>query len=243
MTATTLPMDRFWTETYLGRSLSLIPKPIRPDVVVNADNAGDGVQGLPQLWNAALDAAADDDVLVLVHDDVYVHDWFIAQHAEEAVIRWDVAGVAGAVDPDLSQPSWYWTFDPDLQRGPRQQITRSGAINHRDLVDQKVEFFGKTPAPCQLLDGVVLILAVGAVRRSGVRFDERFDFHLYDLDFSRSATAAGLRLGTWPLTLSHASAGGWDDDRFRAAAKLYLEKWAGAPQRQRRSLVTRLRRG
>jgi hypothetical protein len=33
---------------------------------------------------------------------------------------------------------------------------------------------------------------------SGVRFDPAFSFHLYHLDFCRSAERAGLAIGIWP---------------------------------------------
>ena len=60
---------------------------------------------------------------------------------------------------------------------------------------------------------------------SGVRFDPVFDFHLYDLDFSRSAIGRGLKLGTWPLSVTHRSPGGFGDERWRTNADRYLDKW------------------
>ena len=236
VTATTLDEKKFWRASYLGRSLALIPEALRPEISLCADNTGSRLRGLPEVYNAAIDAAADDDVLVLVHDDVYVHDWYLSHRALEACARWDVAGVAGAVDPDLSQPSWYWTFDADLRRGPRQDGTRSGAINHYDYVAHKVELFGPAPAACALLDGVRLMVHAGKVRAQKLRFDERFRFHLYDLDFCRAATAAGLRVGTWPVTLTHNSQGAWSAEMFQDAARLYLDKWRAAGPTRRRLL-------
>lgn len=230
--ATTLAEDRFWADSHLGRSLSALPKQLRPQTSVVADNVGDGVRGLPAVYNEAIDAAADEDILVFVHDDVFVHDWFLNRRAREAARRWDVAGIAGAVEPDLSQPSWYWTFDGDLNKGPRQERRRSGAINHSALDAPKIEVFGATPAQCELLDGVLLIVNVAKVRAAGVRFDERFTFHMYDLDFSRAATAAGLTIGTWPIAVTHGSAGGWSSESFQAAARLYLDKWSAPASAQ-----------
>lgn len=235
--ATTLAEKKFWRASYLGRSLSMIPESLRPEVRLCFDNTGADVRGLPAVYNEAIDTAKADDVLVLTHDDVYLHDWFVTARAQEAMERWDVAGVAGAVDPDLAQPSWYWTFGADLDQGPRQDITRSGAINHYDYVTHKVEHFGPAPAQCVLLDGVMLIVNVRRLRSRKVRFDEQFAFHLYDLDFCRAAAAAGLTLGTWPITLTHNSQGAWDAGAFRSAARAYLDKWGGvAPPRRRRRL-------
>jgi GT2 family glycosyltransferase len=224
--ATTLPEEKFWADSYLGRSLSVLPKALQPQTSVVADNTGEQVRGLPAVYNEALDQAADDDVLVFAHDDVFVHDWFLVRRAREAARRWDVAGVAGAVEPDLAQPSWYWTFDEAMNKGPRQDRRRSGAINHSALDGPKIEVFGATPARCALLDGVLLVVNVGKVRAAAVRFDERFTFHMYDLDFSRSAVAAGLAVGTWPIAVTHGSAGGWSSESFTTAARLYLDKWS-----------------
>ena len=58
-----------------------------------------------------------------------------------------------------------------------------------------------------------------------MRFDERFPFHFYDLDFCRSARANGLRLGTWPITLTHQSGGRFGIPEWRKAYADYLNKW------------------
>jgi GT2 family glycosyltransferase len=77
-----------------------------------------------------------------------------------------------------------------------------------------------------VLDGVFLAARAGRLQESGVRFDPSLGFHLYDLDFCRSAEAAGLRIGTWPIALTHASSG----DSIRSSAwaaslELYFRKW------------------
>lgn len=232
--ASTASEAQFWSDTYLGRSLTLMPKALRPKVGLESDNTGPDVRGLPAIYNAAIDAASDNDVLVLMHDDVWIHDWFFVHRVAEAADAWDIAGVAGAVDPDLTQPSWYWSVDSDLNRAGRQSGVRSGAINHADLSKYKLDMFGPTPARCLLLDGVLMIVNVGRVRAAGIRFDERFFFHMYDIDFCRAASAAGLRLGTWPIALSHASGGVWDSDTFKAAAISYLTKWQAEPVASKR---------
>lgn len=66
----------------------------------------------------------------------------------------------------------------------------------------------------------------GRLQTQGVRFDPQFDFHLYDLDFCRSAQAAGLSLGTWPLAMTHASGGGgYFSPDWQRDADAYLKKW------------------
>ena len=57
------------------------------------------------------------------------------------------------------------------------------------------------------------------------RFDPTFPFHLYDLDFCRSAEQAGLRLGVWPLDLIHASGSAAFTQSWKACGLLYRQKW------------------
>jgi len=58
-----------------------------------------------------------------------------------------------------------------------------------------------------------------------VLFDPRFDFHFYDMDFCRTARKAGLRLGTWPICLTHQSGGNFASDAWKEKCRLYREKW------------------
>lgn len=88
-----------------------------------------------------------------------------------------------------------------------------------------VSSYGPAPAACRLLDGLFLAVNTERVLARGARFDERFAFHFYDLDFCLTCAASGLRLGTWPLWVVHHSGGSFDSPEWREAAKLYREKW------------------
>ena len=87
-----------------------------------------------------------------------------------------------------------------------------------------MSFYGPTPVPCELLDGVFLAARKSTLLDSGVRFDPRFNFHFYDMDFCRSARQAGLTLGTWPIVLTHKSPGNFGPD-WHHGLTIYLEKW------------------
>jgi hypothetical protein len=58
-----------------------------------------------------------------------------------------------------------------------------------------------------------------------LRFDPRFRFHFYDMDFCRQAELKHLRMGTWAISLVHASAGILGADAWRAAYRDYLAKY------------------
>lgn len=228
MVATQLSLADFHATSLLGLSLATIPNALAPRLTVYADNTGDGTQGLPELYNRALETAGLGEVLVFLHDDVHLHDWHIVARAREAVAAFDVAGIAGARDPDFSQPSWYWSYQEEggeFVRGAKQPGAQSGSVNHGEPGSLHVQVHGPLPYPCELVDGVVMVLDADRVRAAGARFDERFRFHFYDVDFCRTARARGLLIGTWPIGITHSSRGAFDSTAFVDQAHDYLNKW------------------
>lgn len=224
--ATQVSEALFWESTYLGRSLKRIPDSLRPSSLIAFGNTGARAHGLSKLFNAALDKTDADTDLLFVHDDVYLNDWFVTQRVAEALERFDVVGLAGSSNPDLSQPSWGLRFDEKLNpEGWQPGLRRSGAVNHFDYACPNVSIYGPTPMACTLLDGVFLAVRTASIRERGVRFDPRFDFHCYDIDFCRTAAEKGLRLGTWPISVTHDSGGAFGSESFKRAARAYLDKW------------------
>jgi GT2 family glycosyltransferase len=76
-----------------------------------------------------------------------------------------------------------------------------------------------------LLDGLMLAARKRTLLDKGVLFDRRLAFHYYDLDFCRSATRAGLRLGTWPISVTHRSVGAVGSPAWIEAGNVYFGKW------------------
>lgn len=226
-----LSRAQFVETSLLGRSLRSVPRERLPRVSLLVDNAPpQKVKGLAEAYNGFLRTAADDDFLILAHDDVFVHDWFLLERLTEAFAHFDVVGVAGNTAPDLNQPSWALKFKPDLTPDGWQDLaTLSGAVGHGDPAAPPVSRYGPAPAACGALDGVFLALNVRRVREAKISFDELFKFHAYDLDFCRSACNAGLRVGTWPIALTHASVGNFASAAWKEEAAKYLQKWQGLP--------------
>lgn len=206
----------FPQQTLLGRSLSRVA-----GAGWMVDVACNNTAGLPQVYTAALARAAVDDVVVFVHDDVWLDDWFLPTRLREALERFAVVGVAGNRRRVPRQPSWAlvdratWDTPENL----------SGSISHLKDGQQQVGTYGECPAAVKLLDGVFLAATAGTLRRAGVGFDPRFAFHFYDLDFCRSCEQAGLTMGTWPIALTHASGGKLGTPEWKAAYAAYLAKW------------------
>ncbi|MDX2020383.1 MAG: glycosyltransferase [Deltaproteobacteria bacterium] len=222
-----LSRSDFVESSLLGKSLRSVPRERLPRIALLVDNGPPhAVTGLAAAYNDFLAHAADDDFLLFVHDDVFVHDWFLLERLTEAFARFDVVGVAGNTAPDMAQPSWALKFNADLSpAGWQDRSTMSGAVGHGDPTAPPVSFYGSTPAACELLDGVFLGVNVKRLRQAKVTFDTRFSFHCYDLDFCRTARNAGLKVGTWPLALTHASVGNFASQAWKQEAAVYLEKW------------------
>ena len=90
-----------------------------------------------------------------------------------------------------------------------------------------VSWYGPTPSEVKLLDGVLLAAKAATLLDGGVRFDPQFAFHFYDIDFCRTAARAGLRLGTWPIAVTHASGGRFGSPEWQAAAEAYFASGPG----------------
>jgi len=188
-------------------------------------------RGLPEVFNALIEAqlAAGpllrgeeirDEILVFVHDDVWLDDAQIGEHLLSALNQFDVIGVAGSVNRVPGQLSWF-----DLNSDPDTPVhAMSGMICHGDDPCGEMVYFGPWRQSCELLDGVFMAVRLSTIARTGLRFDPRFRFHYYDMDFCRTARSLGLRLGTWPIALTHQSRGGFGDE-WRRCYPEYLAKW------------------
>lgn len=213
-----MPESEFWKQSALGISLRrlahdarLVPRP-----------AFENRQGLPEVFNARIRAADAHDILVFIHDDVWIDDYFFAQRVIEGLAAYDVIGVAGNRRRVRHQPAWAFL---DTNWGWDHQTNLSGAVAHGRNPFGAVRSFGPVPADCELLDGVFLAARKSTLTRHGVGFDPLFDFHFYDMDFCRSAREKGLRLGTWPICLTHQSNGSFGSERWTEKYRQYIEKW------------------
>ncbi|HTK75936.1 MAG TPA: glycosyltransferase [Gemmataceae bacterium] len=217
--ATRSDRPTFLAESLLGRSLERVVNRESVELSVYFENT----LGLPELYNASLDQADDEDVLIFVHDDVWIDDWFLPERLQQGLERFAVVGVAGNRRRVPKQPGW-WTTDTSTQLNDYDLANLSGSIAHFDGPVARVIYWGEVPSPVKLLDGVFLAARAGTLRQAGVRFDPRFKFHYYDMDFCRQCEQAGLTMGTWPIALTHGS-GGQLTDQWRAVYLEYLEKW------------------
>jgi len=218
VSATRLTQAEFAARSALGLSLRRLAFDGRLSAAIAFENR----HGLPDVFNLRIRAGDDSEILVFMHDDVWIDDHFFADRIIEGLRRFDVVGVAGNLRRVVGQPAWAFV-DPNLTWDERANL--SGAVAHGAQPLGAVSYFGAVPAACELLDGVLLAARKSLLLAHNVRFDPRFDFHFYDLDFCRTARQAGLRLGTWPISITHQSGGAFGGGRWRELYRAYLAKW------------------
>ena len=220
ISATRMNETDFWKQSALGQSLQRVRYDNRLSPIIRTTNS----LGLPLVYNAAIDAVAADDIVVFIHDDVWLDDYFIGQRILEGIQSFDAIGVAGNTRRSPQQPAWAFK---EIQQGRFiwDQGFLSGVVAHGPDPFGTLSVFGFSPQPCELVDGVFIAANVSALRKHNIRFDEQFDFHFYDMDFCRSVRKQGLALGTWPVALTHQSGGAFGTPAWQAMFERYLAKW------------------
>jgi len=221
--ATRETRDDFFRKAALGRSMAAYGD-FYPPAFVELKLFERNTRGLPAVYNEAIDAsAADPAVLMFAHDDIFLCDFFWGLQVLAAMGSFDIVGIAGNRRRVPRQPGWAFVDDKMAWDSPEHL---SGVVGNGDGFPPKhFSSFGPSGQPVVLLDGVLLACRSSALVERGVRFDERFEFDFYDMDFCRQAEAKQLRMGTWPVSVVHQSGGAFGTERWRAAYRKYLDKW------------------
>lgn len=219
VSATKLSEPAFWSSSALGLSVERLRN---QGCNLAVDVAFENSQGLPTIFNNAIREAAADDVLVFIHDDVWIDEFNFVEAVIKGLDHFDVIGIAGNRRRVPNQPAWAF-IDPHFTWDDKTHL--SGWIAHGESAFGQISDFGAVPAECELLDGVFLATRKTSLAEHHVQFDPQFDFHFYDMDFCRSARNAGLRLGTWRVNLTHQSGGAFGSQHWLESYQRYLNKW------------------
>lgn len=208
----------FWTNTALGLSLGRL----MVDSRLVAQPFCENKRGLSEIYNERLAAPDCAEYVVFVHDDVWLDDYFLGNRVLEGLEKFDVIGVAGNSRRRPGQPSWGFV---DTQFQWEEPGHVSGWVAHGAEPFGRISTFGPVPRECELMDGVFLAAKRDTLRQHEVRFDPQFDFHFYDIDFCRTARERGLKLGTWPIAMTHQSKGKFGTPDWFVRYERYLAKW------------------
>jgi hypothetical protein len=218
ISATRHNQSGFYEQSALGRSLRTYAA-FGIKSIVFFDNR----RGLGECYNEAIAQIEDDDeILVFVHDDVTLADFFWVDKLLLGFSKFEVLGLAGNKRRVARQPAWAFV-DEKFTWDDRTNL--SGIVGHGHGFPCELSVYGDVMQPLKLLDGVLLAMKKKTLVVSGVKFDEQFKFHFYDMDICRQFEAKNISMGTVPLGIIHASGGIFGGPEWRAGYETYLEKW------------------
>ncbi len=218
VSATRRSRDAFWREAALGLSLRRFAADDRLVPWIAYENT----LGLPEIYNQVIGAPQACGAVIFVHDDVWLDDVLFAQRILDGLLQFDVIGVAGNRRRVAGQPGWAFV---DTRFRWDELSNLSGRVAHGAHSFGRMTDYGPIAQSCELLDGVLLAARLETLARHDCRFDPRFRFHFYDLDFCRTARLRELRLGTWPIGITHQSGGAFGTASWWQGYSDYIGKW------------------
>lgn len=212
--ATRLSASAFWEQSLLGRSLR---HPAHGDLqrtIIYGNSLG-----LPALYNQALEGSAE-EILLFCHDDLSLPPAPLAPTLNRGLERFDILGLAGN---SRDEHHLAWHLHPD-QLGWDFPYLR-GEMRHGDPEAPAKDVYGICDGPVSLIDGVWIATRRARLLEANVRFDERFQFHFYDLDLCRTARERGLSIGVVRVPCVHGSGGDYGSAAWHQEALPFCRKW------------------
>jgi hypothetical protein len=218
VSATRCNQADFFLHTALGRCLLTYAA-----FGVKAKIFFENARGLGACYNEVIDRTEnEEEILVFMHDDVTIADFFWIDKLMLALSQFDVIGLAGNKRRVPRQPAWAFV-DDRFTWDDRANL--SGIVGHGDGFPCALDVYGDVLQPLKLMDGVLLAAKKATFTKSGVRFDEQFRFHFYDMDICRQFEEKNLTMAAAPMGVIHRSTGGFGGPDWRACYESYLQKW------------------
>ena len=210
--------EEFMTTSLLGQSFQRLAQFSAMEIKVGLA----AKDGLAAVFNPEIERASPEDILVFIHDDVWIDDWLIELRLKEALASFDVIGVAGNLFRQPKQRGWYGTMD-----ALGEEFKTLGEAHYAIGRPNKTPTHSNAiiPMEVKLLDGVFIAVKAKTLHDTGIRFDPQFHYHHYDLDFCRQSEREGLKMGVWPIALTHASEFGDVGQAWFDSRTAYLKKW------------------
>jgi len=206
-------------DSMLAKSLNELKNDVT--VVINANNKS----GLSQAYNRQLTAEnlIKHDIVLFVHDDVFIDDLKLKGKLYTAMnqMKYDIVGLAGSSKIKIKQPCLWHTMS--------EREDMSGAVSHpiNESSQLGVTSFGPWPKRCLVVDGLFMAVNLKNVLHAGWKFNESFKFHHYDLSSCLDANKLKLKIGTYPIHVTHASPGLRDinDKTFQESQQIFYKQY------------------
>lgn len=218
ISATRLSQADFFERAALGRSLRTYAA-----FGIKARVFYENRRGLGACYNQAIDEIDNpEEILVFVHDDVTLADFFWVDKLLLGLQKFEVIGLAGNKRRVARQPAWAFV-DDKFTWDARENL--SGIVGHGDGFPCSLSVYGEVWQPLKLIDGVLIATRKKTLIAHDIRFDEKFRFHFYDMDICRQFEAKNVSVGAAPLGVIHESGGAFGGPDWRMGYQTYLEKW------------------
>jgi hypothetical protein len=182
----------------------------------------DNKNGISEMYNKAIEQLEPNiKYVVFVHDDVYIEDLFFFEKLEKGFEKFDLIGVAGSGDVNLSRDKLAWHFSNNhFWSGYVEHPIKSKDENAKT----QINYFGQMDRSVVVLDGLFIACKVEVFEK--IKFDVTFKFHFYDMDFCLSAITNDLKAGVISLKTKHLSLGeGINSDEYEAGQTRIKNKW------------------
>ena len=177
-------------------------------------------EGLPKVYNRFLTEDYRNKFVIFIHDDVMITDLFFEEKVLFAFEKYDIIGLAGSKSCDLSSehPAWH-------TMAPREDFV--GEVAHSKDGKVWTTVFGPTDSRALVIDSLFMGVNVNKALENGLKFDERFDFHHLDIDFSLEANRLKIKTGVFPLSVVHHGLGdSMNTDDWKKSSILFKEKYS-----------------
>lgn len=179
---------------------------------ISASVAYNNREGLGTVYNRFLTEQYRNEILVFIHDDIFIDDYWIDVRLNEAIEKYDVIGLTG-LSYLISAPNWDGISPWDCGTVAEPNPSRLWRERNR------------APHAVYSVDGQCIAINAEKILSAGIRWDERFVFEFYDIDFCRQCVTRGLSIGVWPLALTHGGKGRFGSPEFMRSLGLFNRKW------------------
>lgn len=176
-------------------------------------------EGLSKCYNKFLTEEYRDKYVIFVHDDVLIDDLFFEEKVLMAFEKYSIIGLAGSKTCDLSSqtPAWHLM-------SKREDFL--GEVAHSKDGNIWTTSFGPTDSRTLILDGLFLGIDVNKALETGLKFDEDFEFHHYDITMCLRANELKIKTGVFPLRVIHFGLGdSMNSDEWKKSSEVFKNKY------------------
>jgi hypothetical protein len=174
-------------------------------------------EGLPKVYNSFINEDNRNSYIIFIHDDVLIEDMFLEEKLKLAFDKYDIVGLAGSKKCNLYAPFPAWHLMSDKNDWV-------GEVAHSKDKKKWTTVFGETDSRALILDGLFIGVNVSKLLDSNTRFDENFDFHHYDISFCLTANNNKLKMGVYPISVTHFGLGdSMNSPEWHNSAKKFKE--------------------